>query len=145
MAEKTLTSANSILTITAGGLFPVPQQIQGYAVDKAFLIDALVLAETKMGVDGKLSAGYTPTPQKLTISLQADSDSRNIFMAVTQQIKTTREIFPIVAHITLPATGEVFTCNRGFLTVSKQMPDAQKVLGEVDYEIVFESIDRSVI
>lgn len=145
MAEKTLTSANSIFTLTAAGIFPVPQQLQGYAVDKAFAADALVLAETKMGVDGKLSAGYTPTPVKMTVSLQADSDSNTIFMAVTQAIKTTREVFPITAHITLPATGEVYTCNRGFLTVSKQMPDAMKVLGEKEYEIVFESVDRAVI
>lgn len=144
MAEKTLTSANSIFTITAS-IFPIPQQLQGYAVDKAFAADALTLAETKMGVDGKLSAGYTPTPVKMTISLQADSDSNGVFMAITQAIKTTREVFPISAHITLPGTGEVYTCTRGFLTVSKQMPDAMKVLGEKEYEIVFESVDRAVI
>ena len=145
MAEKTLTSANSIFTILAAGIFPIPQTLSGYAVDKAFAADALTLAETKMGVDGKLSAGYTPSPVKMSITLQADSDSNTIFMVLTQAIKTTREIFPITAHITLPGTGEVFTCNRGFLTVSKQMPDANKILGEKEYEIVFESVDRAVI
>lgn len=145
MADKTITSANSIFTLTAGSVFPVPQQLSGYAVDSAFAADALVLAETRVGVDGRLSAGYTPTSTKMTVSLAADSPSRAIFMAITQFVKTQREVIFLAAHITLPATGEVFTCNRGVLTVSKQMPDAKKVLEATEYEIVFESVDRSVI
>ena len=40
-SEKTLTSANSIFTILAAGIFPIPQTLSGYAVDKAFAADAL--------------------------------------------------------------------------------------------------------
>lgn len=141
----TLTSANSIVTITATTLFPIPQQLQGYAVDKAWSSDSLVLSETKMGVDGKLSAGYTPNPTKVTFSLQADSASRDIFKAITQATKTSREIFFISASISLPATGENFTLNRGVLTETKQTPDGEKMLGEVEYVVTFESVDAAIL
>ena len=55
-----MTTANSALTLQIDGLYPVPQSIQGYAVDEAFALDSLKKIETLMGVDGKLSAGFTP-------------------------------------------------------------------------------------
>ena len=145
MADTTITSANSIFTIVVASLFPAPVQLRGYATDKAFTTDALDLAEVQMGVDGRMTAGYTPMPTKQTITLQADSPSKTIFIAITQAIKTAREIFYISGSIALPATGEVYTMTRGVLTNVKQLPDAQKVLQPLDYTITWESVNRSLL
>ena len=75
----TITSANSVLTLAVNGLFPVPQVIQGYAVDDAFEGEAVQQAEILMGVDGVLSAGKVFVPYKMTIHLQADSPSVFLF------------------------------------------------------------------
>ena len=77
----TITSANSVLTLAVNGLFPVPQVIQGYAVDDAFEGEAVQQAEILMGVDGVLSAGKVFVPYKMTIHLQADSPSIFLFDA----------------------------------------------------------------
>ncbi len=58
----TLTSANSVLMLTVGGVFSVPQKIEGYASDSAFTFDAAKPAQVTMGVDGRMSAGYVPVP-----------------------------------------------------------------------------------
>lgn len=142
---KTITSANSVFTIVVPGLFQAPVQLQGYSVDKAFNADALQLAETQMGVDGRMTGGYTPMSTKMTISLQADSESRFVFTTMTQAIKTAREIFYITGEIVLPATQEKYSLTRGILVNVKQFPDANKVLQPVDYVIDWESINVSVL
>lgn len=145
MADTTITAANSVFTLAALSLFPVPVQLQGYATDKAFLTEALELAEIQMGVDGRMTSGYVPNPVKQTISLQADSPSREIFTAIIQATKTAQEVFYLSGSISLPSTGEAFTLTRGILTSGKQIPDAQKVLQSVDFVITWQSIDASLL
>lgn len=145
MSDTTITSANSVLTLIVPGLFPAPVQIHGYSTDKMFATEAIDLAEVMMGVDGRMTAGYTPVPVPQTITLMADSPSRDIFTAIIQAIKTAREIFYLGASLSLPSTGEVFSFTRGVLKNVKQIPDAQKVLQPIDYQIVWESINRSLL
>lgn len=145
MADTTITSANSVFTLVIAGLFPAPVQLQGYATDKAFTTDAIDIAEIQMGVDGRMTGGYTPTPTVQTITLQADSPSRDIFTALIQATKTAREIFYITGDISLPSTGESFALVRGVLTNTKQIPDAAKVLQPMDYVITWESVNRSLL
>lgn len=145
MALTTITSTNSIFTLVVPGLIAIPVQLFGYSADKAFDTDAIELAETNMGVDGRMTAGYTPNPVKQTITLQADSPSKTVFSIIVQGMKTAREIFYITGNIVLPSTGEVFSLTRGVLTSAKQIPDAHKVLQPVDYVITWESINRSLL
>ena len=145
MDNSTITSANSVFTLVVAGLFPAPVQLKGYASDKAFTTEAVDLAEVQMGVDGRMTAGFVPNPVKQTITLQADSPSKDIFTAVIQAMKTAREVFYISGSISLPSTGESFTLTRGILTNAKQIPDAQKVLQPVDYVITWEQINRSLL
>lgn len=145
MADTTITSANSVFTIVVPGLFPTPVQLKGYATDKAFATDAIDLAEVQMGVDGRMTAGYTPMPTKQTISLQADSPSKEIFALLAQATKTTREVFYITASISLPSTGETFALTRGVLTNLKQIPDAAKVLQPMDFVVTWESVSRTLL
>ena len=145
MDNSTITSANSVFTLVVAGLFPAPVQLKGYASDKAFTTEAVDLAEVQMGVDGRMTAGYVPNPVKQTITLQADSPSKDIFTAVIQAMKTAREVFYISGSISLPSTGESFTLTRGILANAKQIPDAQKVLQPVDYVITWESVNRSLL
>jgi len=145
MADTTITSANSVFMLVVAGLFPVPVQLQGFAVDKAFVTDAVDLAEVQMGVDGRMTAGYIPVPVKQTITLQADSPSRDIFTALIQASMTARTVFYMSGSIALPATGETYTLTRGVLTNAKQIPDAQKVLQPVDFMITWERVNRSLL
>ena len=140
--NTTITSANSVLILTAS-LFPAPQKIQGFASDKAFAIDTPDIVETQMGVDGRMTAGFTPASVKQTISLQADSPSVSFFTTLTQAMKTTREVIYLSGTLSLPSTGENFVLTRGVLTTPKQAPDGQKVLQARDYVITWESVNAS--
>ena len=143
--QSTITSANSVFILSVTDLYPSGVSIQGYATDKAFATEALEIAETMMGVDGQLTAGYTPTPVKQTISLQADSPSKDIFDAIVRTTRQTGDVMYLDAVITLPGPGETYTLTNGILTSAKQIPDAQKVLQPVDYVITWESVSASVL
>lgn len=145
MAETTITSANSVFTIVVPGLFPAPVQLRGYSSDKAFITEALALAEVNMGVDGRLTAGYVPNPTVQDITLQADSPARKIFSAIIAATKVRREVFFITGNIDLPSTGETYALRRGVLTKAHQIPGAQKVLQPKDYQITWEGVDESLL
>lgn len=145
MSDTTITSANSIFTIVAGGLFNAPVQLRGYSSDKAFTTDSLDLSEVNMGVDGRMTAGYVPNPTKQTITLQADSPSREVFAAIVAAMKSTREIVWLTGSITLPSTGEVYALTRGVITSHTPIPGAQKVLQPLDFVITWEASNRSII
>lgn len=143
--EKTITSANSIFTLTIPGLFQAPVQLMGYSTDRAFATDAVQMAEAQMGVDGRLSAGYTPSPIVQTVTLQADSPSRDIFSTLITAMDTAREVYWLNGTISLPATGESYSMIRGVLVNAKAIPDAQRVLAPIDYMITWESVTRSLL
>ncbi|CAB5155432.1 hypothetical protein UFOVP150_7 [uncultured Caudovirales phage] len=145
MADTTITAANSVFTITAASAGIVGVQLFGYSTDRGFFTDANQLAEIQMGVDGYMTAGYTPTPQVMHVTLMADSPSKAVFKAVEQTMRSTREVIYLSAEIALPSTAEKYTMVRGILTQTKTMPDAAKVLQPVEYTITWQSITASVL
>lgn len=137
---SSITSANSVFTISVAGLFPAPVQLQGYSTERAWNTDNLDLAEVQMSVDGRMTSGYTPNPVRMTVSMQADSPSKQIFTSIANAMKAARDTFYISGTIDLPSTGESFICTRGVLQAVKALPDAGKVLQAMDFMIVWESI-----
>ncbi len=111
---KTITSANSKFTISAEGLY-AGVQVQGFASDTAFTVDPVQTAETRMGVDGNMSAGWTPHIVPQTIHLQADSDSVEVFDTIYQYTQSQSEILWLTAVIEIPATGQSYTLSKGVM------------------------------
>jgi hypothetical protein len=141
----TLTTANSVLMLAFVNFYSVPMQIQGYAVDDAFSIANVKTAETKMGVDGILSAGYTPFPVTLEINLMADSASNSVFDAVIAAQNQNREVFVVNGTILIQGTGGLYDLNRGFLEDVSVMPGAKKVLEARKYSLTFQNISLAPV
>ena len=55
---KTLTMANAVITLVVPAIELGPFQLQRFAADDVFNTGELDVAETSMGVDGNLSAGF---------------------------------------------------------------------------------------
>jgi hypothetical protein len=141
----TLTSANAVLMIGVASLYNVPVQIQGFSVDDAFASEDLEMAETLMGIDGKLSGGWIPYVVPLEITLQADSTSNLIFDAIIQAEAIARDKYIINAGITIPSIGFVYAFTNGFLKKSSVMPQAKKILQPRKFQLDFQNISRSPI
>lgn len=141
----TITAANSVYLLSVGGIFPVSQQLQGFAADAAFMFDSVDPSETVMGVDGRMSAGYVPYITTQTISIQPDSPSLYIFETWLAASNTAREVFFANATIILPAIGRKYALTRGVLSSAKAGPDVKKVLGPIEYKIQWESVAPALV
>ena len=136
----TITSANSVIMLAAGSIFPVAQQIQGYAAEDIFDTDDVEMAEVQMGLDKKQSYGYVPFNVKWRLTLMANSDSILMFDSVIAAERVMTDKFQWSGVVTLKGIGKKYTMNNGVLTRGKIMPDAKKVLQPVTYEITWESV-----
>lgn len=141
--DRTLTSANSIILLAVASLFIVPQQLQGFDVDDVVTTDPVSNAETRMGVDSRLSAGWVAMERKQTFALQADSLSCDLFdswYATEQQIK---EKLRANGTIQLPATGKSYAMFNGVLTQYSPIPTVKKILQPRQFVITWESIEQA--
>lgn len=137
---STITSSNSVVTLSIPGLYDTPQQLVGYSADRAWESEAIDVTESQMGVDGRKTSGWVPNMVPWTCSLQADSPSKQIFTSLVNAMKAARDVYYINGTIDLPSTGESFTCTRGTLKSVKMLPDAAKVLQPMSFVIEWESI-----
>jgi hypothetical protein len=140
-----ITAANAVLMISIPGLFPVPQQIQGFAADDVYDVEAIESAEVSMGVDGRMTAGFVYVPVKQSFTLQADSASAFIFdtwWATQQQAK---DVFYASGSTVLPSLGSKWIQTKGALTSFKPVPDAKKLLQPRKFTITWESNLPSVL
>ena len=142
---STITSANSVVSLSVQGLFNTPVQLKGYSADKAWDTAAVVVTETQIGVDGRKTAGLVFNAIKQTFSFQADSPSVQIFEQIYAAQRQARDVYYIAATIDLPATGESYVCNKGTLEDYNAVASAGKVLSAREFSITWGSIQPSVI
>jgi hypothetical protein len=137
---RTLTSANSSFALAVPPAIAAPQLLKGYATDDTFMVEAVEEAQVLMGVDGKLSGGFVFNPFKMTITLQADSESNDLFSIWSAYQRATKEVAVASATIILPSVSKKFICSKGFLTSKAPFPDAKKILQPRRYQITWELI-----
>jgi hypothetical protein len=135
----TITSANLVITLMIPGLYASPQRLQGFATDDAFDNEPSETAETMMGVDGGLAAGYVPVPLRTTIHFQANSPSIAVFDTWDAAEVSIMDKLPAIGQFTLPAVKRQYQMVTGFLRTVKRMPDAKKVLQPMAFTIEWES------
>lgn len=142
---KTLTAANSVLLLSIADLFPIPQQLQGFAVEDVFDVDNIDSAETAMGVDGKLSAGWVPMAVKQGITIQADSDSIVIFENWYSAQQAARELYFATMSVYLPAVERKYALTKGVLSNYSPIATAKKILQPRKFTITWESISQGAL
>ena len=135
---SSISSANAVLMLSVPLVFTTPVQLQQFAVDDIFDIDAIEAAETMMGVDGFLTGGYVNVPIKMNLSFMADSPSPPIF-DVWYLAQKGVDAFPANAVITLRSLATKWTFTRGFLTSYKPVPDAKKLLQPRKFGLTWQS------
>lgn len=136
-----ITSSNCIFMLAVPNLFPVAQRLQGFSADAAFATEEVDIAETSMGVDGLLSAGYTPAPTSQTITFQPDSPSIDMFERWASTQKSTRSIYPGAGTIQIPSISKKYTMVKGVLQRITPIPNAAKILQPVTYRLVWQDAD----
>lgn len=137
---KSLTAANAVITLSVTGLFTTPQQLQGFSADDVYGVDKLKSTEVLMGVDGKLSGGFVFMPIVQNFSLQADSDSCDIFDQWWAAQQRNRDVFTATGYTSLPSLQQAFRSTKGFLTDISPIPSAGRTIAKREFTITWESV-----
>lgn len=137
---RTLTSANGVFTLRVVGLFDVPQLLQGFGPDDSWDPENFSTAETKRGVDGRLSAGYVFGERKIGVTLQADSPSVDFFEGWFAAEEAVREKYVAHGELFLPSTQKIYQLTTGFLVDYSPFPKGGKILSEQKFGLIWEMI-----
>lgn len=140
MANNTITSADSIFALSVTNLYPSAQRLEGYAADAMFALGDTEMALSVRGADGKLSAGFVFGEYLQTITIMPDSPSREIFETWQLTSTTAKAVFRCNATIILPSLGRKYTLTNGVLQRAKTIPDAQRVLQAMTFQINWENV-----
>lgn len=140
-----ITGANSVISLAVRGLFPVPLSLKGFAADDVFDTDELESAETYMGVDGNLSAGFVFVPVHQRYALQADSPSTFLFDTWWAAQQMIQDIYYADGIVRLNTVGKKWTMTKGVLSGYKPIPDAKKLLQPQRFRITWERIFPTII
>lgn len=140
-----ITAANATFLLAIAGVFPTPQQLQGFAADDIFSTDPLEAQQVLMGVDGKMSAGFVFVEVKQSVTLQADSASNFIFDAWYQAQQVARDTFFATGIVILPGIGQKWAMANGVLSSYPPMPDGGKILKPRKFGLTWESINPALI
>lgn len=142
---RTLTAANSVLSLSCPTLGIAAVQIQGFATDDAFDTQEVKPVEAMVGVDGQKSSGFVAYLVEFTFVLQATSTSIDVMDAIQEGIQALQDDVEINVSLESPALGKLWTMQNGSLTSYKPTPQGKKLLGPQKYGITFERVISSVI
>lgn len=139
-APLNTTSADAKFFLTASGIFPAPIQLQGFQPDNMWNSDAVDNAETQIGADGKMSAGWVPSIKVYTIFLQAGSTSQDVFDLIYATETTQRAKLSLGGILLLPSQNKAYSFNKGVLKNMQILPNAAKIVQGRSYVTHWESI-----
>lgn len=140
MAERSITSADATFVLSSADFALAATVLEGYAADAAFATDNTDTAETSLGVDGKLSAGWVPRSYNQTITLQPDSPSRALFDLLVGAQDAARVVYRLSGVIHLPGNQYSYALSRGVLKNYSSIPTAQRILQPMTFVIEWEKV-----
>lgn len=134
--SKNITAANSSITCACalGNI-----NFEGYSADSALSAEMVKIVETRMGVDGQMSAGYVPVIKRFTIDFEASSSSIWPLMNLARLVESAKTPQPVVITITIPAVDKKFICS-GFLTDYPPVLNIKKTLDPLSFGFDFQEI-----
>lgn len=134
-----ITSANSVVTLQCS-LFSV--RLQQFSADTAYEGEDDQVAETRIGVDGKMVAGQVPNIKVVNIHLEASSPSLQYLQLLKRAMEVNRTVYPVNMVISQPSIGKRITYSTGVLQSAKDLADGKKVLEPTQWTFHFQ--DKSV-
>jgi len=136
-----ITSANAELVLIAAGVFPAGVALQMFSTDQSYTMPAVNIAQTQMGVDGKMVSGYLPSIYSVSIMLQAASPSRFFLSTLWEAMTSNRCVYACGLVCTLPSVGQRFVWSNGVLKSGVIVPAGGKVLGATTWSFDFETFE----
>lgn len=115
---RTITAANAVLMLRCKGIYDEFVTIQGFQADNAWSFGEANIGETRMGVDGKQSIGYTPHETPWTLYLEANSASVQIMETIRKEFNSNMEARFIDVIVEIPSIGKRYSATGGLTSMT---------------------------
>ena len=124
-------------------LTPAGLSFERYAADSAWSKETNKVIESRMGIDGKISFGYTPSVKTVNFVFQPDSPTLERLAYIIQTQNTTMK--PIVCQvlIDLGSIERSFYLVNACITTGDILPAGGRVLEPVTISLSYESIESA--
>ena len=143
--DLNITSANSEIILTVANLYPNGVKLEGFSTDTAWASDDVTLAEGRMGVDGNMAIGMTPSPVQMTITLEANSPSLKYLENIAACMNLNKTVYKCDMQVTIPSRGKEYHLSGGSLLVGHLIPDGKKTLDPTNWRFIFKDCKPSSI
>ena len=135
-----ITSANATGVLTVDSLYPAGVALENFGTDQSLALADVQMAETRMGVDGRMVAGMTPSIKQLTLTVEPVSPTLVVLDQLIKAMDQTRRIYLCGIVFIVPSIAKVFNYSVGVLQTAKPMPDPKKVLDPQNFIFHFERL-----
>ncbi|KER03402.1 MULTISPECIES: phage tail fiber protein [Photorhabdus] len=115
---RTITSANAVLMLRCKGIYDDYVTIQGFQADNAWEFGEVNIGETRMGVDGRQSIGYTPHETQWTLHLEANSSSTQILENIRKDFNSNMEVRFIDIVVEIPSIGKRYSGSGALISMT---------------------------
>lgn len=140
-----ITSSNAEAILTVASLYPNGIALEGFSVDSSVSVENITVAETRMGVDGKMVAGYTPAIIPVTIGLEPNVQCARDLLNVWLAMQANNKIYECTLVLTIPSINRVYTFLKGVLKSCTPVPALKKVLDPTTWAFDFERINPQIM
>lgn len=140
-----ITSANATGVLVVKDLFPNGIVLENFGTDQILSQDEETFGNATMGVDGKLSVSYKPSPKNVTLTFSAASPSCESLDAVKTTIEANKRQYECTLVFTLPSLSKAYTYSGGVMTGASGIPNVKAELEQVNYKFTFEKRSISSI
>lgn len=137
-----ITAANASAVMTVEDLYPNGIQLQNFSTDAAIVADSMQIAETRMGVDGRMAAGVTPNIYPVTITLEANSPTAFAFANIYEAMSSNKKPYVCNLTVRLPSIGKSYQFSNGVLQTANPLPAVNKVLAPTTWVFHFERMEK---
>lgn len=138
--NRNVTAANASVVMTVEDLFPQGFTLQQFSTDAAVSEGEETYAETRMGVDGQMVAGYIDEIKTVTITLEPSSPSIEYLDTLVKASRSGLKVYWVTMLVNLPALDKTLTYSNGVLKTGKLLADVNKTLQPMTYTFDFESV-----
>lgn len=115
---RTITAANAVLMLRCKGIYDEFVTIQGFQADNAWNFGEANIGETRMGVDGKQSIGYTPHETPWTLYLEANSASVQVMETIRKEFNSNMEARFIDVIVEIPSIKKRYSATGGLTSMT---------------------------
>ncbi len=137
---RDITASNATAILTVESLFPNGFKLQQFSTDTFASTSDDTYAETRMGIDLQMVAGYVDQIKTVTITLEPSSPSVVNMNHIIAASRANKRIYLCQLLISLPSISRGYQYTNGVLKTGKFMPDIKKVLDPIQYTFDFEKV-----